>query len=111
MSPHGNSIRWTGGVWKSSCAKPVAWYSRPAKTKHMILLSDGNTAPPGRLTAETSSSAAMALIRKERGLAPEQEFDKDLASGGVDELAARFAHANITLSTVAIGENPNVELM
>jgi len=83
----------------------------PAKTKHMILLSDGNTAPPGRLVVESPTSAAMALIRKERGLPPEQEFDKDLASGGVEELAARFASANITLSTVAIGENPNVELM
>ncbi len=83
----------------------------PAKTKHMILLSDGNTAPPGRLAAQTSSSAAMALIRKERGLPPEQEVDETLASGGIDELAARFNRANITLSTVAIGENPNLELM
>ena len=83
----------------------------PAKSKHMILLSDGNTAPPGRLAAATSSSAAMALIRKERGLPPEQEFDKSLASGGVDELAAQFTRANITLSTVAIGENPDLELM
>lgn len=83
----------------------------PAKTKHMILLSDGNTAPPGRLAAETSSSVAMALIRKERGLPPEQEFDKSLASGSVDELTAKFTQANITLSTVAIGENPNLELM
>jgi len=83
----------------------------PAKTKHVILLSDGNTAPPGRLAAETSSSVAMALIRKERGLPPEQEFDNSLASGGVDELTAQFTRANITLSTVAIGENPNLELM
>ena len=82
-----------------------------AKTKHMILLSDGNSAPPGRLAAETSSSAAMALIRKDRGLPPEQESDASLASGGVDELTAQLSQANITLSTVAIGENPNLELM
>ncbi|HEX9452240.1 MAG TPA: VWA domain-containing protein [Burkholderiales bacterium] len=82
-----------------------------AKTRHVILLSDGNTAPPGRLVAETSSRAAMALIRKERGLPPEQEFDKSLASGGIDELAAQFNRANITLSTVAVGENPDLELM
>jgi Mg-chelatase subunit ChlD len=82
-----------------------------AKTRHVILLSDGNTAPPGRLAAETSSSAAMALIRKERGLPPEEEFDKSLASGGIDELTAQFTHANITLSTVVVGENPNLDLM
>lgn len=85
--------------------------SSPAKTKHMILLSDGNTAPPGKLAAETSSSAAMALIRKERGLPPEQEVDNSLASGGAEELAAQLKQANITLSTVAIGENPDLELM
>jgi Ca-activated chloride channel homolog len=82
-----------------------------AKTKHMILLSDGNSAPPGRLAAETTSSAAMALIRRERGLPPEQESDASLASGGADELTAQLTRANITLSTVAIGENPNLELM
>jgi Ca-activated chloride channel family protein len=83
----------------------------PAKTKHMILLSDGNTAPPGRLAAETSSSAAMALIRKERGLPPEQEYDKTVGSGGIEELATQFNRANITLSTVAVGEDPNLELL
>ncbi len=82
-----------------------------AKTKHMILLSDGNSAPPGKLAAETSSSAAMALIRKERGLPPEQDVDARLASGGATELTAQLTKANITLSTVAIGENPNLELM
>ena len=82
-----------------------------AKTKHMILLSDGNTAPPGKLAAETSGSAAMALIRKERGLPPEQDSDTSLASGGADELAAQLSQANITLSTVVIGENANLELM
>src|SRR3954469_15204180 len=83
----------------------------PAKTKHMILLSDGNTAPPGRLAAETSSSAAMALIRKERGLPPEQEYDKSAGSGGINELATQLNRANITLSTVAVGEDPNLELL
>ena len=83
----------------------------PAKTKHMILLSDGNTAPPGRLAAETSSSAAMAIIRKERGLPPEQEIDNTLSAGGTEELTAQLKRANITLSTVAIGENPNLELL
>ena len=83
----------------------------PAKTKHMILLSDGNSAPPGKLAAETSGSAAMALIRKERGLSREQEFDNSLAPGGAEELTAQLTQANITLSTVAIGENPNLELM
>lgn len=82
-----------------------------AKTRHMILLSDGNTAPPGRLAAETSASAAMAMIRKERGLPAEQAFDPALAAGGADELGAQFKRANITLSTVVIGENPNLELM
>ena len=82
-----------------------------AKTKHMILLSDGNTAPPGRLAAETSSSAAMAMIRKQRGLPAEQEFDASLASGGADELISQLSQGKITLSTVAIGENPNLELL
>jgi Ca-activated chloride channel homolog len=82
-----------------------------AKTKHMILLSDGNSAPPGKLAAATSSSEAMALIRKERGLPPEQDSDDSLAPGGADELTAQLTQANITLSTVAIGDNPNLELM
>jgi Ca-activated chloride channel homolog len=82
-----------------------------AKTKHMILLSDGNSAPPGALAAETSSSAAMAIIRKDRGLPPEQNADAGLVSGGADELTEQLTQANITLSTVAIGENPNLELM
>lgn len=82
-----------------------------ANTKHMILLSDGNSAPPGRLAVETSSSAAMALIRKDRGLPPEQDADASLAAGGAEELTAQLTRANITLSTVAIGENPNLELM
>src|SRR3954462_3097124 len=83
----------------------------PAKTKHVILLSDGNTSPPGRLAAESSSSAAMALIRKERGLPPEQEYDKSVSSGGIEELATQFNRANITLSTVAVGEDPNLQLL
>ena len=83
----------------------------PAKTKHVILLSDGNTAPPGRLAAETSSSAAMALIRKERGLPPEEEYDKTADRGGIEQIATEFNRANITLSTVALGEDPNLQLM
>lgn len=86
----------------------------PAKTKHMILLSDGNTAPPGRLAQETGADARMEIVRKARGLPPPPPSPDSIApvlAGGFREMASMLAASNITLSTVAIGDKPNLELM
>ncbi len=82
-----------------------------AKTKHMILLSDGNTAEPGK-SADSRTAAVMAMVRKARGLPPEAEpAPLTGAPGGFAELAELLAAQGVTLSTVAIGEEPNLELM
>jgi Mg-chelatase subunit ChlD len=92
-----------------------------ATTRHVILLSDGITAPPpGGAAALSSSEAAQELIRKDRAEtirqaggvvdpapAPEAAPGLDGFPGIVAELAA----AKVTLSTVAIGEKPDLELM
>jgi hypothetical protein len=92
-----------------------------APTRHVILLSDGITAPPpGAATAMSSGEAAQELIRKDRAdvirqaggvvdVAPAPEAG--LSTDGFDGIVAELAAAQVTLSTVAIGEKPDVELM
>ena len=92
-----------------------------AATRHVILLSDGVTAPPpGGATPLSSSEAAQELIRKDRAevirqaggaLDPEPAPEPLAALGGFAGIVAEFAAANVTLSTVAIGEKPDLELM
>ena len=92
-----------------------------AKTKHVILLSDGVTAPPpGALGAGapmSDSDSAWKIIRElrkdtlGRPLLPQEPAEAMPASGGFEDLVARMAAADITLSTVAIGDKPNLELM
>ncbi len=93
-----------------------------AKTKHVILLSDGETAPPpnARAPAERASdSRAMLEMLHSMGYG-HGEIDKLMAeekpahpssAGGFEDLVADMAAANITLSTVAIGDKPNLPLM
>lgn len=89
-----------------------------AKTKHIILLSDGNTAPPPGAAVESSSEKAMEMIRKlredamRRANAPiESATVAEVPQGGYPELLEKLVTAKITLTTVAIGDKPNVELM
>ncbi len=92
-----------------------------AKTKHVILLSDGETAPPPnapRAAERTSDSDGVwAIIHKlgfgsvDRLLVQEEPARPPSATGGFEDLVADMAAANITLSTVAVGDKPNLSLM
>ena len=92
-----------------------------AKTKHIILLSDGLTSPPpGQVPASSRGGneieerlrAVQAAERRQRGGAAEPPAPQVTASprsfpGIMEELV----DAKVTMSTVAIGEKPDVELM
>ena len=92
-----------------------------AKTKHIILLSDGLTAPPPggapapfypaqieqRLRAAQEAEARLRGRTVEPQQAPQANASPRDFPGMMDELAG----AKITMSTVAIGEKPDVELM
>ncbi len=90
-----------------------------AGTKHIILLSDGVTAPPGSGSARSSSEQAQEAVRKARAETlrqvgvnlPEPPPEPPERPGGMGGIVAELAQAKITLSTVAIGEKPNLELM
>jgi uncharacterized membrane protein len=91
-----------------------------AGTKHIILLSDGVTAPPpGTPVTLTDSEQAQEAVRKARaetlrqaGAQVAEPVPEPIAlPGGMDAIVAELAQAKVTLSTVAIGEKPNLELM
>ncbi len=83
-----------------------------AKTKHVILLSDGNSAPPSGNTEKSSSELAMEIIRRGReGAAAATQGPANVAPGGYPGLLEKLVAEKITLTTVALGENPNLELM
>ncbi|MFN0314713.1 MAG: VWA domain-containing protein, partial [Burkholderiales bacterium] len=97
------------------------------KTKHVILLSDGISAlPPGVAGAKgVTSDEQMEMVRKARAdyftqwrrdhpgqaLPGVDDLPPDLPPGTFEEVIAKFVREKITLSTVALGEKPNVELM
>jgi Ca-activated chloride channel family protein len=89
-----------------------------AKSKHIILLSDGDTAPPPVAAARSQSEEAMEMIRKvredtirrENGVSEAPE-PATVTQGGFAQIAAELVEAKVTLSTVAIGDKPNLELM
>jgi Ca-activated chloride channel homolog len=86
-----------------------------AKTKHIILLSDGNSAPPSGNTEKSSSELAMEIIRRVRegspGTAAASQAPANDATGGYPGLLEKLVAEKITLTTVALGEKPNLELM
>lgn len=91
-----------------------------AGTKHIILLSDGLTAPPpGTAGARSNSEEAQEAVRKARaetlrqvGVQVSEPAPEPAAQpGGMDGVVGELAQAKVTLSTVAIGEKPNLELM
>jgi uncharacterized membrane protein len=90
-----------------------------AQTKHIVLLSDGKTASPASSGAQFSSSEqAQELIRRVRAdtmrsvgaAVPDAEPLPSLQEG-FPALVAQLAAEGVTLSTVAIGERINLELM
>ena len=92
-----------------------------ATSRHIILLSDGVTAPPpGTATTRSNSEEAQELVRKARAETIRQaggQVDAEPApelpaqAGGMEGLVEDLAAAKVTLSTIAIGDKPNLELM
>lgn len=92
-----------------------------AKTKHIILLSDGLTSPPPGAPAEPYYTTEIeqrlravqeAEARVVRGGAAEPPRTPQAPiSGGFEGIMEQLSAAKVTLSTVAIGEKPDVELM
>ena len=93
-----------------------------AATRHIILLSDGITAPrPGRrdsLQQRGGPGAGAQAARRDdasgrrSGSMPEPEPQPDLprCPGGMERLVAELAAAKVTLSTIAIGDKPEPRL-
>src|SRR4029079_12273813 len=69
--------------------------------------------------ARSSSEEAQELVRKARaetirqagGRMPDAEAEPPVHAAGMMGIVGELAHAHVTLSTVAIGEKPNLELM
>ncbi|HZP88459.1 MAG TPA: VWA domain-containing protein [Burkholderiales bacterium] len=90
-----------------------------APTRHIILLSDGITASPMQRSASTSEQvqamvrdARADVIRREGGVVDTTPALP--ATVGMDafaELATQLKDAKITLSTIAVGDKPNRELL
>lgn len=87
-----------------------------ADAKHVVLISDGDTAPP--FDPESPAAKAREEIEKNYGvnakaLLHAEHRDPDWASQpkGFDGMAKLFAQKNISLSTVAIGEKPKLEFL
>jgi Ca-activated chloride channel family protein len=91
-----------------------------AKTKHIILLSDGLTSPPPGQGARTARRgdvderirALDAEVARQLGRVADPAGAAERAEpAGFPGLMEELADAGMTLSTVAIGEKPDVELM
>ena len=93
-----------------------------AATRHVILLSDGVTAPPpGAPAVLSSSEAAQERIRKDRAevirqaggvVDPAPALEATPApAGGFTGIVAELTAAQVTLSTVAVGKRADLELM
>lgn len=98
----------------------------PTRTKHVILLSDGISAqPPAAGAKGVTSEEQMELVQKSRSdffnrwrrehpgqpVPGIDDVPPDLPPGTFEEIIGKFVRDKITLSTVALGENPNLELM
>jgi len=81
-----------------------------ARTKHIILLSDGLTAPPPADAGPAGGAGSRERIRFLQGDSPWPEPDTNMSSG-FHGIVAELAAEQVTLSTVAAGEKPDVDLM
>lgn len=92
-----------------------------ASTRHVILLSDGITLqpPPGTADKPNAEQIQAAILRaredslREIGLTPpRRETDQPPPEpGAIEMLVAELALDGVTVSTVALGDKPNVALM
>lgn len=91
------------------------------RTRHVILLSDGVTAPPPRLAegamdvdeirARIQKSREDAMRRAGMDIPPPESREALPAPGALESLVAELAAAGVTVSTVAIGEKPDLTLL
>ncbi len=88
-----------------------------SSTKHIILLSDGVTAAPGGISEaerirDTIQRGREDAIRRAGG-SVETDAAPELTSltGSIEEVVAQLAEDQVSLSTIAIGPKPNLELM
>ena len=88
-----------------------------SSTKHVILLSDGVTAPSTGLTEAEQIQAQIRRGRQEEmrraggEVAAGVDAEPVSQTGSMEELVAELAKDNVSLSTIAIGPKPNLELM
>ncbi|MGD2140715.1 MAG: VWA domain-containing protein [Burkholderiales bacterium] len=88
-----------------------------SSTKHIILLSDGVTAPSAGLSEAERIQAQVRRgredeIRRAGGtIEPETTPQLTSQSGSMEELVAKLAQDGVSLSTIAIGPRPNLDLM
>jgi len=88
-----------------------------SSTKHVILLSDGVTASPGgptdaeRIQAEIRAGRQEEIRRAGGSVASDAVPQLAAESGSMEELVAQLAEDNVSLSTIAIGPKPNLDLM
>ncbi|MBL8533222.1 MAG: VWA domain-containing protein [Betaproteobacteria bacterium] len=95
-----------------------------SRIRHVILLTDGQSAPPPNAgaapKAESSIMRTLESLLQSQGQSAERTRkllnvegpDRPAAAaGGYDDLVAKMAADGITLSTVAIGDEPNLVLL
>lgn len=91
-----------------------------AATKHIILLSDGVTVQPPASSGAPTAAEIQAAIRKGREqemrqqgipVPPPEAAEPQPEPGAIETIIAELAQAKVTVSTVAIGDKPNVGLM
>jgi Ca-activated chloride channel homolog len=87
-----------------------------ADAKHVVLISDGDTAPP--FDPDSPAAKARDEIEKTYGVnakallhAEHRDPDRAQQPKGFDGMARLYAEKNISLSTVAIGEKPKIEFL
>jgi Mg-chelatase subunit ChlD len=82
-----------------------------AEIKHIILLSDGLTAPPPADAVGANGQGSRGpRIKYLTAESPWPRYDDDL-TGGFQGIMAQLAAAKVTLSTVVMGEGPDVKFM
>lgn len=91
-----------------------------SSTKHVILLSDGVTAPASGGAATNEAERIRANIQRGREEAIRRAGGTDVMGatpelttqgGSMEELVAQLAQDEVSLSTIAIGPRPNLDLM